>query len=205
MKELEKTRRISISAVLFILIIIIGLLAYERPKHIYAENKESTLNKLLTKDYFINLDEINGTDIVLIDIRNQYEFEKGHLEGAVNMYTPEFLNENNSKVFEELSENGKVAVLYGNNSNEANTPFMLLYQLGYNNIKILSVEISYSQNKLITKNTNTEQNVVDVNAFIEESRIKASLSSKPKNEVVKPPKKVVPLKKKKKMPVEGGC
>ena len=55
MKELEKTKRISISAVLFILVIIIALLAYERPKHIYAENTASTLNKLLTKDYLISL------------------------------------------------------------------------------------------------------------------------------------------------------
>ena len=205
MKELEKTRRISISAVLFILVIIIALLAYERPKHIYAENTANTLNKLLTKDYLINLSEINNPDFVLIDIRNQYEFEKGHLEGAVNIYAPELLNVNNSKVFKELSEGNKTAVLYGNNPNEGNTPFILLYQLGFTNIKILSIDISYSQNKLITKNSNIEQSIVNVNAFIEESRKKASITSKPKKEVIKPPKKIIPKKKKKKMPAEGGC
>jgi len=205
MKELEKTRRISISAVLFILVIIIALLAYERPKHIYAENTANTLNKLLTKDYLINLSEINNPDFVLIDIRNQYEFEKGHLDGAVNIYAPELLNENNSKVFKELGEGNKTAVLYGNNPNEVNTPFILLYQLGVTNIKILSIDISYSQNKLITKNSNIEQSIVNVNAFIEESRKKASITSKPKKEVIKPPKKIIPKKKKKKMPAEGGC
>lgn len=205
MKELEKTRRISISAVLFILVIIIALLAYERPKHIYAENTANTLNKLLTKDYIVSHSEINDPDFVLIDIRNQYEFEKGHLEGAVNIYAPELLNENNSKVFKKLYEGNKTAVLYGNNPDEANTPFILLYQLGYTNIKILSIDISYSQNKLITKNSNLEQSVANVNAFIEASRKKASITSKPKSEVVKPLKKIVPLKKKKKMPAEGGC
>ena len=205
MKELEKTKRISISAVLFILVIIIALLAYERPKHIYAENTSSTLNKLLTKDYLIGLSEINDLDFVLIDTRNQYEFEKGHLEGAVNIYAPELLNENNSNVFKELNEGNKTAVLYGNNPNEANTSFILLYQLGYTNIKILSIDISYSQNKLITNNSNIEHSIANVNAFIEASRKKASITSKPKSKVVKPLKKIVPLKKKKKMPAEGGC
>jgi len=205
MKELEKTKRISISAVLFILVIIIALLTYERPKHIYAENTTNTLNKLLRKDYIVSHSEINDPDFVLIDIRNQYEFEKGHLEGAVNIYAPELLNENNSKVFKKLYEGNKTAVLYGNNPDEANTPFILLYQLGYKNIKILSIDISYSQNKLITKNSNLEQSVANVNAFIEASRKKASITSKPKSEVVKPLKKIVPLKKKKKMPAEGGC
>ena len=205
MKELEKTRRISISVVLFILVIIIALLAYERPKHIYAENTASTLTKLLTKDYFVDLSEINEPDFILIDIRNQFEFDKGHIDGAININTIELLNEKNSNIFKELEEGNKTVVLYGNNPDEANTPFILLYQLGYKNIKILSIDISYTQNKLITKSSIIEQSVADVNAFIDESRKKASLTSKPKSEVVKPLKKVVPLKKKKKMPAEGGC
>ena len=205
MKELEKTRRISISVVLFILVIIIALLAYERPKHIYAENTASTLTKLLTKDYFVDLSEISQPNFILIDIRNQFEFDKGHIEGAVNINAIELLNEKNSNIFKELEEGNKTAVLYGNNPDEANTAFILLYQLGYKNIKILSIDISYSQNKLITKSSNIEQSVSDINAFIDESRKKASLTSKPKSEVIKPLKKVVPLKKKKKMPAEGGC
>ena len=204
MKELEKTRRISISVVLFILVIIIALLAYERPKHIYAENTASTLTKLLTKDYFVDLSEINEPDFILIDIRNQFEFDKGHIDGAININTIELLNEKNSNIFKELEEGNKTVVLYGNNPDEANTPFILLYQLGYKNIKILSIDISYTQNKLITKSSIIEQSVADVNAFIDESRKKASLTSKPKSEVVKPLKKVVPLKKKKKMPAVGG-
>jgi len=78
MKELEKTKRISVAAVLFILVVIIALLAYERPKHLYKVNTEVALNKLLTKDYFVDLKEINNPEFVLIDIRNQYVFEKGH-------------------------------------------------------------------------------------------------------------------------------
>ncbi|MBE9488758.1 MAG: rhodanese-like domain-containing protein [Bacteroidetes bacterium] len=201
MKELEKTKRISIAAVLFILVIIIALLAYERPKHLYSVNTESTHEMILNNDYFISLDEINSPEFVLIDIRNKFEFEKGHLENAINIHSPELLNETSSKVFKELKEKNKIAILYGSNPTEANTPFMILYQLGYTS-KILLVENSYLQNKLITKNSEIGKSVADINAFIIESQKNAAIKPKPKKKL---PKKIIPVKKKKKLPVEGGC
>ena len=104
-------------------------------------------------------------------------------------------------ILKELKENNKIAILYGNNPTEANAPFMILYQLGYTS-KIVLIENTYMQNKLITKNIEIGKSVPDINAFIETSKKNAIVKPKPKK---KAPKKVVPVKKKKKMPVEGGC
>ena len=203
MKELEKTKRISIATVLFILVVLIAVLSYKRPQHIYTINPQNTLEKIVSSDFFISQTEISNIEHVLIDLRNQYEFEKGHLENAVNIYAPEVLNEQNSEIFKELKEDNKTVILYGTTPNDVIAPYMMLYQLGFNNVKILTVENSYSQNKLITKNVEIEKSVADVNAFINESL---------KNAVVKPqpiikttPKKVIPIKKKKKRAPEGGC
>ena len=203
MKELEKTKRISIAATLFILAVIIGLLTYKRPKNIYANNTKDTLEKITSENYFITLNELNNPDYVLIDVRNQYEFEKGHLENAINIYAPEILNEVNSKVFNELKDNGKSAVLYGNNPQEVNAPFLILYQLGYTNMKLLAVENSYVQNKLITKKSDIEKPEADVAAFINESMKIAN--AKPIVKTTAPPKKVITVQKKKKAAAEGGC
>lgn len=203
MKELEKTKRISIAAVIAILVIIIALLSYKRPKHIYTVNPKNTLEKITTSDYFLSLNEINDPESILIDVRNQYEYEKGHLENAVNVYAPEILNDANSGLFEELKEENKTVILYGSNPNEVIAPFMLLYQLGYDNVKILCIENSYDQNKLIAKNVGIEKPATDINAFIKESRKKAAV--KPKPIAKKVPKKVIPVKKKKKKAPEGGC
>ena len=46
MKELEKTKRISIAAVLTILVVLIALLSYKRPKHLYTVNTHDTLEKI---------------------------------------------------------------------------------------------------------------------------------------------------------------
>ncbi len=212
MKELEKTKRISIAAVLTILVVLIALLSYKRPKHLYAANTNEALKHISNPDYLISQKDIDMADHALIDIRSQFDFDKGHLESAINMYAPEILNNDNSDILEDLKEEGKTLVLYGNNPNEAMAPYMVLYQLGYETIRILAVENSYYQNKLTTKDITLENTVVDINAFIQESikkkemaMKKAKLATKTKPRVVPAPKKIVPVKKKKKLPVEGGC
>lgn len=213
MKELEKTKRISIAAVLTILVVVIALLSYKRPKHLYSVNTHDTLEKITNLNYFIAQNEIDKTNHVLVDIRNQSDYDKGHLEGSINIASPEILSEENSDLFKRLKEENKTIVMYGNIPSEAITPFMVLSQLGYDNIKILTIENSYHQNKLVTKEATLENSVADINGFIQESIKKKEEAMKKARIVAKPkprpkvtaPKKVVPVKKKKKMPVEGGC
>ncbi len=131
MKELEKTKRISIAAVLTILVVIIALLSYKRPKHIYTVNTHDTLEKVTASNYFIAHNEIDSNNHVLIDIRNSFEFNKGHLDNAINMSSPEILGEQNSIILESIKEENKTIVMYGNNPNETILPYMLLSQLGF--------------------------------------------------------------------------
>ncbi len=175
MKELEKTQRLSIASVLVILLVLIGLISYKKPKHIYDINSKNTLEKVISNDYFIGFDEIYAPSFVLIDIRNPNEFDRGHLENAVNIYAPELLNDVNSDFLKKLQKTDKTIVLYGNNPNETITPFMLLHQLGYKNCKILKIENTYFENKLITKNSDIEFSAYDINAFIKESVKKSTL------------------------------
>lgn len=206
MKELEKTKRISIASVLFILIVLIALLAYKRPKHIYTIKTVNTLENLITTNYIISLDSLSDSNVSLIDVRSETEFEKGHLENAQNMYTPNILSEENTKILTNLKSANSTVVLYGATPNEALTPFMILYQLGFDNIKILAVENSYTENRLITKNVAVEKSVADVNAFINESIKKAEeLSAQKVVAPPPPPKQVITVQKKKKAPAEGGC
>jgi rhodanese-related sulfurtransferase len=183
--------------------VLIGLLTYERPKHLYVINTKSTLEKLTGDNYLITLNDLNNPDYVLIDVRNQFEFEKGHLKNAINIYTPDILSDENSDFFDELKETNKTAVLYGKNPEEVNPPFLILYQLGFDNIKMLAVENSYLQNKLITKNSDIEKSEADIAAFINESRENASIEPIDED-IIKAPKKIITIKKKKKV-AEGGC
>ena len=205
MKELEKTKRISIAAVLTILLVIIALLSYKRPIHLYSESIENSLELVSNSDYIITQQDLEKFDLMLVDIRSNIEYNKGHLNNAINIYAPEILDAKNSEVLLDLKEKNKTVVLYGSTPNEALTPFMLLQQLGYNNIKLLTVDLGYSQDKLIVKSSTLEDNKYDIKKFIDESIKKAMAKPKPKPKPKPVVKKVIPKKKKKKMPVEGGC
>lgn len=203
MKELEKVKRISIASILFILVILIGVLTFERPQNMYVSNTKTTLEKLTTSDYFINIKDIDEKASKIIDIRSQYEYEKGHLENAINMASPEILTIENLGILNETKELNKTIVIYGKNPQEANIPFLILHQLGFDNIKILSIEIGYIQNKLIMKQVDIERPNNDIKSFIDESIKKAEVT--PTTPIDEPNKKPIVLKKKKKKAPEGGC
>lgn len=204
MKELEKVKRISIASTLFILAILIGVLTYERPKNVYALNSKSTLEKLTTNDYLISKDDINTETDMLIDVRSQFDFEKGHLDNAINMATPEILSEENQSILNEIKDLNKTIVIYGTNAQEANIPFVILYQLGFDNLKLLTVDLSYLQNKLVTNNSDIEKPVTDIKAFINES-INSNGADSLNSFQPNVPKKIITVQKKKKRAAEGGC
>ncbi|MGZ0017291.1 rhodanese-like domain-containing protein [Yeosuana sp. AK3] len=203
MKELEKIKRISIASTLFILAVLIGVLTFERPKNMYAFNTENTLETLTTTSYLISMDEIDKKNSVLIDVRSQYEYEKGHLENAINMASPEILTQENQLILNDLKDD-KTMVVYGENVQEANIPFLMLYQLGFTNLKLLSVKLDYLQNKLIVSKEEVEKPASNIKDFINES-IKNSKKPIVVEKVKAEPKRVITVQKKKKKPVEGGC
>lgn len=206
MKELEKTKRISVAVTLFILAVLIGVLSFKRPKNLYYFSSAETLEKITVEDLLISQSDINNNDFVLIDVRKSYDYDRGHIENAVNISSASILDENNINVFKELQNTNKTAILYGNNPEEAIAPLMILYQLGYTNLKVLKVENSYNQNSLVTKPVEVEKYDNDIKSFIAESVKKAAeISEKKVIPPPPPPKKVITVEKKKKAPAEGGC
>ena len=206
MKELEKTKRISISAVLFLLVIIIAVLTFERPKHVFENNTEAMLQEISNNKYLLTmsqLEEIESSKYKLIDVRSNFEYSKGFLKDAVNISTNDILEDDNIKFLDELQESDKTAILYGENPDQANSAYMMLYQLGYENVYILSVQTNYSDNNFNIKNYELEKPTVNYAKLMQKLKF---VPEKPKPKITKPkPKKVVPIKKKKKKKPEGGC
>lgn len=202
MKELEKTKQVSVAAVLTILVVIIGLLSYKKPKHLYKENVETTLTNLIASDYIISKSNIDA-NTYLIDVRSNFEFVKGHLDNAINISLPDLLLDENVEIIENARINGKVVTFYSEDINEALSAHMIIEQLGYAKTKVLAISISYNQDKLVVHDLNIERSPEDIQAFIDKSV--QEVAAKKIVEVKPVAKKVIPKKKKKKMPVEGGC
>ncbi|TNJ42938.1 rhodanese-like domain-containing protein [Tamlana fucoidanivorans] len=178
MKELEKTKRISIASTLFILVLLIGFLTYERPKNTFTLNTKSTLQAVTKTNYFASLNDIQNSNIVLLDTRSEYEYNKGHLNNAINMSAPDILSEENQEILKRIDASNKTLILYAENPEQVNIPFLILYQLGFNTIKLLPIEITYHQNKLITTEVSIEAAHQNINAFIAQSNTNVTSSLK---------------------------
>ncbi len=207
MKELEKTKRISISAVLFLLIVVIAILTFEKPQHVFEKNTEATLHEIVNNSYILtlhHLDSMKPLQYELIDIRSNFEYSKGHIKNAINISTHQILENDYIKLFDELKESNKTIVLYGKDPDEANSAWMVLYQLGYENAKILCVETSYIDNEFQVKNYALEKAAINYADVMTASKGTAKEAVKT-IEKPKAPKRIITKPKKKKRIPEGGC
>jgi rhodanese-related sulfurtransferase len=203
MKELEKTKRISISAVLFLLVILIGFITFKKPKYVFQNTAELTLQHLVDRDYVLTLNEfkiIDPADYVLIDTRSNFEFAKGHYKNAINISAHQVFNDDNKDLLQQIKDQNKTIILYSDNPDKANHAWMLLFQLGFKNTNILCVTTSYVDNKFQIKNYGLEKPNVDYAQIMESVGSKNSSTNKKQVS-----KKVITKPKKKKRIPEGGC
>lgn len=163
------------------------------------------LQEISTNEYLLTLNELDSLEpshYKLIDVRSNFEYSKGSIKDAINISTNDILADDNITILDKLQEAKKTAVLYGENPDEANSAYMLLYQLGYENVKILSVQTIYSDNNFSVEKYELEKPSVNYAEVMQKLKY---VPENPKPIIKKPtPKRVIPVKKKKKKP-EGGC
>lgn len=213
MKELSRTKRLSIFTVLFVLIIIIGLLTITRPKHKFQLNSAEALNEALSlmDEYFPEevpmLVEYEDPAYQLIDVRSPDEFLVGHIETAINIPVYNMLDHQNLKFFEELAIDSVTIIFYGEDQLEANTPWLFLKQLGYNNIKVLLGGYDYYINGPLDfyDMPETPAYLVEEPKYDFADIIYQASLGVPEDQQGAEQEVIVPVRRKKTTAVEGGC
>lgn len=138
-----KGKRVLIAVVIFVAIIIIGLLTIHKPEIRYVLTPQETLENALSL-----ADEIFPEDVMyivedstpgyqLVDVRTPYDYIKGHIATSVNIPYNMLLEEDNLKFLRELDKDSVIIILYGNDQSQANCPWMLLKQIGIQNIQVM--------------------------------------------------------------------
>ena len=119
---------------LAVIIVFMGFLF--RPKTIDFKIGADEAVKLMNNPQMsVSITDLTGKQ--LIDIRPAELFSQGHPENAINIPVRNLLDDESLELFDRLSDNGQDAVLYGSDELQATTPWLLLQQLGYQNIKIM--------------------------------------------------------------------
>lgn len=124
----------------FVLIIIIGFLTMKKPEFEYKISAENTLDKVINDTDFIRPEKAMAIiqnkhpQYRFVDLRNPDMFEKGHLEGAINIPFKDLLNKNYKNI---LNQSEFINVLYCSNELRSKEAWLLLIQIGYKNNKVM--------------------------------------------------------------------
>lgn len=197
-KELERTNRISVSTVIFIVAVVIGFLTFKKPENVFHTNPEDTYSALVTKKYLLkDLLVIKDSTIIIVDVRSSFEYGKGHFMHATNIPVSHLLEKDSKAFFDEAVKSHKKVHIYGGNPNESSNAWMFLYQLGYTNIDIIDA----------TYNRFTEKFIASKNVELPKLNYAKFMKKAAEGKIVmkKAKKKVLKVRKKKKKGAEGGC
>ena len=136
-------KRTAIALILFAVVIVFGLLTVTSPRLKYAQPLDQTIEMVVWEEGTVFpyelLDVLEGSidTVLLIDLRNKFDYGRGNIPGSENISAVDLLNEENIERLEQLKMDGIAVVVYADNQLNANGPWMVLRQLGFDNIKIL--------------------------------------------------------------------
>ncbi len=154
MKKSNKTFGILIGILLVLFVIALFYVTSDTRSIVpFVKDNNKVLNEVLNSDNRISPIKVakiivdRDSSFVFVDIRSQYDFSKGHLPDAINIFKADILEKENLKFFKSLKTDNKKAVLYGNDVIEANTPFMILQQIGIENIALMEGGYPFFKNK----------------------------------------------------------
>ena len=197
--------------IVFVIVIVIGLITLKNPRLTYKLTPQQTIEMLSSGVGCVHpyqlVPVLHGTvdTIVLFDIRNRFEFGKGHIPGAENITAYDLTNQENIDRLNDLRKNGIAVVIYGNNQLEANGPWMVFRQLGFDNVNILLGGYDYfktHQNDLLqTKGKDDYIKGIPRYDYAKMAS-KSNVAATPGTGTAKKP---VVIKRKKKSAVAGGC
>lgn len=205
-------KRTFITVVIFIVIIIAGLLTIRDPHLRYVLNPQQTVELVTWEEqvffpYEIE-DILNGTvdTIVLIDIRNRFDFGKGHIPGAENISANTLLEKDNIRRLKKLHKENMTVVIYGEDQLQANGPWMVFQQLGFENVRFLLGGYNYYyewKDKL--SDSYMDDSYMKGFAKIDYAEVAASVSNTGENKEQTTKTPVTVRRKKKATIAEGGC
>lgn len=208
MDALKRTKRVTIGAIIIVIALIIGLLSYKRPMTNYKLSPQQMADEIsliyqVTPDEAMEL--LDDSSTVFVDVRNIYDYEKGHLGNAINISIPDLLNEENLDMFNHWLKDSVTVVLYGNDELQANASWMLMYELGYTNTRVLMGGCSYIDRLYDGQLSENESYSVEDPAYDYAGIIKKASEQSGTPAVEQKKKKKVVVRKKKKKEAEGGC
>jgi len=193
--EFTKTNWITFGVIAALIVLVLSFIFLKTDKYTFKTPLNKELAEIKVASFQVSPKTVakaildKDKSIILVDVRSQFDFAKGHLPEAKNIYKVNLMDDSNMDFFLSLKETNKKAILYGGSASEANVPFMIFKQMEFEKDYLLSVgyddlkagnwtEIAANPAKLDDENA-----VVDFAKFISDAN---KSSSKVNTTVAKP-------------------
>lgn len=207
--ELNPWRTV-IALSVFVVVLIIGFLTMRKPLMAYELDMKQSVNQLDNPAAYFYPWQLDSflqkkmQNVVLFDIRDNFTYGQGHIPGAENLSANNLTQEESIERLEDLKEKNATVVLYGEDQLQANGPWMLFRQVGFNNVKVLvggyQYYVQHKNNLASSKTDSTFQRGIPKYDFAEMAAPKDGAV------ITKTEKKPVEIQRRKKTSaVAGGC
>lgn len=198
-----------IALTIFVIVIIVGLITLTNPRLKYNLTPEQTVDLVVWGDGYVFPYELEDVlvgavdTVIIVDIRNNFDFSRGHIPGAENISAVDLLSKENIKRLKKLKEDGVRVLIYGETLLQANGPWMVYRQLGFDNVSALMGGYRYYELwKDNLADTYADDGYLEGAADFDYADIASNVSFDEDN-TEKQPLKVT--RKKKSTVAEGGC
>ena len=193
--EFTKTNWITFGVIAALIVLVLSFIFLKTDKYTFKTPLNKELTEIKVASFQVSPQTVANAilnkdkSIILVDVRSQFDFAKGHLPEAKNIYKVNLMDDSNMDFFATLKETNKKVILYGGSASEANVPFMILKQMGIENISYLAVGYddlkagNWTEITANKSNFNDETAVVDFAKFISDAN---KSSNKVNTTVAKP-------------------
>lgn len=202
---------------LILLVMAGGLVFLPKVEKQEGIKAEILLSKVISPERYISTDQVaeklinNDPSFILIDVRDAEDYNHYSLPNAVNIPLGNLLEEEN-EVY--INQDQYDVIFYSNDNFYADQAWVLGNRLGYKNLRVLEGGMNEWFSTIINP-TVPDEKMAAADFEVYSTRKAASMffgvkypeERKLEEPVVQKPvaKTVIPVKKKKKRPVEGGC
>ncbi|HAH23369.1 MAG TPA: hypothetical protein DCL77_06385 [Prolixibacteraceae bacterium] len=145
-----------------VIIVLLAFIFSPKPPE-YKISASQSLKLINDPSLQVDVKDIAGKQI--IDIRSAELFAQGHSENAINVPVRNLLDEESTALFDKLLKEGTQAVICGSDELQATAPFLLLQEVGYQNLKILKGGFTFTNEFKESPLSTTEASVLDISAL----------------------------------------
>jgi rhodanese-related sulfurtransferase len=152
MKELNRTDRLTIASLLIAVIFLIGYFTLRTPDIRFSRSVAESIPLIVSGTDIIYPEDVaviaesNDKGYYIVDLRSPVEYRKAHIANSSNIPVQNILDTETQEILKKLKNDSITVVLYSHDQLQANSAWVILKEIGFDNIRVMPGGFDYYSN-----------------------------------------------------------